>query len=154
MIRSIIILWRILTITIIRTINPIKIRITLVFIRALSFQFIQTQISNSWISLIFILLFIGGILIIFMILSSLLPNEKSLKIKSIFICLFIIQLILIVSRITYQIIYTQIKWIIQSRASLEFIIILITIYFISFVYILSKNEQTIRSKLCHNSLIL
>lgn len=133
-------------IAIIGTKNPVKISLFIITLRALIFYIIKILISRSWFSIIFFLIFIGGILIVFLILSSLRPNEKSIKLKLNLIFLSIVPLIILISSISrIEIKTTIIKWTIQSRYNIEIIILIILIYFFSFIIIIASKKITLRS---------
>lgn len=143
--------WLILIIFIRNTINPVKTRIALIILRITTFYIINERVRNSWAPLIFLLIFTGGILIIFIILSSLLPNEKSLKIKPIpLLAIISIPLTTLIRRERNLTRTVKIKWFLQSSWTLIYTIILILAYFLSFIYTLSKNNQPIRSTSCYS----
>lgn len=144
---------KILTLTLIRTLeknsNPVKIGIALIVLRALLLLILTVEKRNIWIPRIFFILFIGGILIIFMILSSLRPNEKSIKIK---ISVGIIILILTaVTNFHNEFSQERIritKSILNSIFSTTGITILLVAYFLTFISILNKRKNTLRTSLC------
>lgn len=137
--------------------NPIKTRFIILSSSALIFLLVKTKTGQTWIPLIFFILFIGGILIVFIILSSILPNEKSIKIKipkTFF-------LILITSIILEPIIITEktnlspeIKRFISTGYTLALIIRVILIYFFGSISINKNEDQSIRSIICWKKVIL
>lgn len=63
------------------TLNPVKLTMVLLIYSSLVTLHLWHLSATTWFPLIFYILFIGGILIIFMILSSGIPNEKVMKLK-------------------------------------------------------------------------
>lgn len=131
-------------INLIETYHPVKIIIIMTSARITILILARETSGNSWFPIIFFLIFIGGILIVFIILCALLPNEPTNKTKSrkwtLIILLATPSLIYIDTEIS-----TQIKWFMHSNIVLKIIIILILIYLISFIYVLSKNKNTLKS---------
>lgn len=142
-------------ITMLRCLNPIKIRIIIIFIRSFTFILIRNIIGRRWFPLIFYILFLGGILIIFIVLSSLIPNEKSIKNKLSWTTILILALITTAIHLPLTNNFRrQLKWFIQSTYNLYIIILLILLYFIRFIYLLSQEKITLRSCFCYNKTIL
>lgn len=140
----------------IKTKNPIKIRIFLTLIRIALFSFLSLNKGSCWISIIFYILFIGGILVIFIILSSLSPNESSLKIKTSRTILIILALMKIqaIKMQPIEIIQALIKNSLRNWPIIIIVRSLIIIFFFSFLMILSREKTSIRSTICHKVVIL
>lgn len=132
--------------------NPIKLRMSLVLFRMFLFIEIFFTVGRAWIRRIFIIIFIGGIMVIFIILSSLLPNEKNLKINKIFAQAIILIFILSrwsISGNNFERRFNQrSKLLFFSNESLEVLIIIILLYFFSFLVIISKEICSLRSIVC------
>lgn len=130
--------------------NPIIIATNILFIRLVSFFIIKTESSLSIFPSIFTLLFTGGILIIFMTLSSLIPN---IEMKKIILLPFIY---------FYFFCFTNEKFLFQNFSgtdfkanfvgfSLLFLVFIILTYFFCFIFFLSKSKESIRSFFCYMS---
>ena len=133
--------------------NPIKSRFLILLATSLIFLTIKLRISDTWYPIIFFLLFTGGILIIFIILSSVLPNEKTKKIK--IRKLFIITIIIVVilnyrKKINIARNLKEIKRFLNSRINFIFILALILIYFFYSINLNTTEEYSIRSFQCYS----
>lgn len=144
-------IW-IFTILLISSLNPVKIRIILILLRSTLFRIFYLNNTRSWFPIIYFIIFIGGIIITFVILCAVIPNEKTLKTKKI---IFSTIIIIILTFFCLQInisrenqIIHQIKWFFQSRLTFEILILMILRYFLSFIFILSKETSRLRSNLC------
>lgn len=133
------------SIIILTSINPVKIRLNILIFRILIFISIGKIRRRIWFPIIFLLLFVGGVIIIFIILSSLAPNEKSLKthIKKFFIYTTTIMPWIIYRDVNSKI--HRLKWIIKSNSNIEILIIIILGYFFSFILIIRTDKLSIRS---------
>lgn len=132
--------------------NPIKLRINLLILRIIVFEIIHHQTSNTWYPLIFFLIFIGGILIIFIILSSILPNEKRRKGKMRLVIIPVLIIIILKEgelKLELERSSNLIKIILDSSNSLLFLIRVILIYFFVTLKTLTKEDNPLRSHLCH-----
>lgn len=134
----------------IKNINPMKARVTILFMRTLIFSLIFATKGSCWVPIIFYLLFMGGILMMFMILSSLAPNEQSKKMK---VSLLRLALIFTIISIEQEMTRESTQLIIKQRVIRAPVIILrtfiIIIYFFSFLAILSEQKICMRSTICH-----
>lgn len=136
--------------------NPVKIRIILLVLRIVIFFIIALESGIIWFPVLFALLFIGGILIIFIILSSILPNEKRLKIK---IFMMSIPVAIYLSRTSGKIIDIRIsakvsKRFLRSRHTFYFLIIILILYFFCTIRMLCKNEIPMRSCICCEKILI
>lgn len=130
--------------------NPIKTRFSILISASCIFLFLKINSSTIWIPLIFFILFTGGILIIFIILSSVLPNEKTIKVKY---SKVVIILIILLSFSSIKIngiegIHGQMKRFISSGLNLIVITLIILIYFFNAINLNSKEETPMRSLQC------
>lgn len=127
--------------------NPVKISIIILFISINLFFRMNYSTGKNWFRAIFILLFIGGILIIFIILASLIPNEKNKKIKVI-ICLRVIlfnYLFTCYYRPLSWNIIQQNKWLLNSSRRFFALITIILIYFFLFIFFIKVEKLSMRS---------
>lgn len=135
---------------IVLTKNPVKMRIILLIIRILIFYTISFQSGIVWFPILFSLLFMGGILMMFIILSSVLPNEKRTKINMLpiamtFMLIFNINREKILdSRIRLKIT----KRFLRSNFRFYFLVLILILYFFSTITMLCKVEMPIRSVSC------
>lgn len=132
--------------------NPIKTRFFILTLSSISFLLIKLETRNTWFPLLFFLLFNGGILLIFIILSSIIPNEKSIKIKTLKL-LTLISITIILYTISIKIQtqksnFNQIKRFLTSTIRISLIIVLILLYFFNTARIIKIEESPIRSLLC------
>lgn len=132
--------------------NPIKTRFLILRIRFLMFISLKLQKGEVWFPLIFFLLFTGGILIIFMILSSISPNEKSYKMKIPKIAIIVIILLSTIPRVKEfprRTNISQTKRILTSGIFYQIITIVILLYFFRSININKREGYSIRSFQCY-----
>lgn len=130
--------------------NPVKLRFILVLLRAMVFLIMNLGTGTRWFPIIFILLFTGGILIIFMILSSILPNEKPGKIWKPTRIIFTVTILICFLGKTSQenLIHNSVKAFI-SRGSVYWILIsLLLLYFFSVILIVKRKKLPMRTLSC------
>lgn len=147
------IIFRALTIIIFSRKNPVKLRIIIMITASLIFFIIWINRRSAWFPSILMLLFTGGILVIFIILSSFHPNEGTSKLKmkrvlTLVTVLFLIKIYPIAGNYAQINCLESIKvWFqnIQTGISLTSLIL---IYFIVFIRILKKEENSIRILIC------
>lgn len=141
---------------ILATKNPVKIRTILVGLRIILFTIMTIYSGNTWFPLIFHLLFSGGILMIFIILSSIIPNEKTkkIKIKLLTTIILIIRYFNLRKRNIKISRFQEIKIFLNNRININFIITLIIIYFITFLFILRKENLPIRTIKCYKKKLI
>lgn len=130
-------------------INPMKVCWKLLVSVVLISIIIWINLSQSWGSIIFLILFIGGILIIFIIVSSLLPSDlmkiinfSKIKILLVFLFMFYYYNVEIFSVIDTQCI--EIKELISDINILIFMIIIMVSYFFCISIMLIKEFTSIR----------
>lgn len=151
--------WLILSIILITTAlpflkTPIKIMRFMVAARLIVFISAWYNAATSWLPLIYFLIFTGGITLLFIMVSSILPNEKSRK-SSLFLTLGAASIVapLILLR-NLNINFITLKWRLQSYFEIIFLCIIIGAYFFMFIYILGTKGASINRKVCFKSWIL
>lgn len=128
--------------------SPVKVSVIILFYASVLFYYIREIHSSSWLAVIFYLLFIGGILIIFMILSSISPNEKTKRGKSKKVAFaFIMALTPIISlyNINLMELSQKIKYFINANRTVFFSISLIVVYFFFFISMIEREKSPIRT---------
>lgn len=140
-----------LTIQTARRTNPVKISLNLSFLSLIIFFVIYLNSRQVWFPFMFVLIFMGGIMIMFMILSSILPNEKSSKnFLRLPMILVVLSTLNFSNYQTQSSIPKQLECMINSNTSMILMMILILAYFFSSIKIASKEESPIRYSSCHN----
>lgn len=139
-----------------KAVNPIKTRVSILVTGAVILQISRRHSGTCWITILILLLFMGGIIIIFMILSSILPNEKTIKIKNPIILIWILALTLIYWRAPIEggSIGERTKSFLSSGQNFYVIITLILIFFVGRMRTLRSERTPMRSLTCYQSLIL
>lgn len=143
-----ILLSTLLLIAILKSINPVKIRIILMILRNFLFLYLFLKRRISWFPTIFLIIFTGGILIIFIIVSSIIPNQKPIKFKvSIIIILTRTIIALIERKNTKELtrVFRSLKWNIERIFYIARLTSLIILYFFTFIKILSIEKISMRS---------
>lgn len=131
--------------------NPMKIRFSILLGSSIIFLLIKIKTGSVWIPLIFFILFTGGILMAFIILASILPNEKIMKLKTskiFFLILIMTTLITYTKMLGVENIAPQIKSFISTSLTLFLIVSIILIYFFGSVNLNARREYSIRSVNC------
>lgn len=132
------------------TLNPVKISFALFLIRTLFLTRASLTTGHTWAPLIFYMLFTGGILVIFIILSSNMPNEKVMKVKVYPLAVIVIisaPIAIITERISTPIL---IKLMPQNARTIPILSIIVLIYFFSFIKFLKEFKSPIRTTVCQN----
>lgn len=128
--------------------NPLRISIKLVIITLLLFTSITIQ-SSRWYPIIIIILILGGILVIFTILSSLIPNEKINKEKKKIIILRLrVIYFSMIPKISTTNVYKMNKSYLEETPIFIITIIFMLFYFFRFISIISQQEVPIRQFEC------
>lgn len=129
--------------------NPVKTSINVIVIAFLTLLFLRVKTTNRWLRLIFLLLFLGGILIIFIILSSLSPNENSKKMKF-YKIIFMLAIFTFINNPISVSTETKLrlKRFLRERFNMIIIIFLILFYFFTFINITSLSKFPIRTIMC------
>lgn len=145
-------LWMIVNATLSK--NPMKICLTIIAASLIVFAYIYILSGITWFPLIIYILFTGGILIIFIVVSSVRPNKKLDKepIKPMVIILMATLILITVDlrpRELKEPQINQVKWFLNKKETLTGIIVLIIRYFASFITFLSKHSTSLRTILCH-----
>lgn len=124
----------------------INVIILMIFLRILLLSIIWVTRIRCWFTSIFSLLFIGGILVIFIVISSLFPNRKiyfSFHYKKIF--LFFLFFSILFSTPAYICIdVLRLKSLVFSFRNFISMICVILIYFFCFLYFISKDKLSLR----------
>lgn len=131
--------------------NPIKTRFYILISARIIFLLLKLNTGSTWMPLIFFILFAGGILVIFIILASVLPNEKIFKLKfnKVRVTMLILILLLTQRNNKYLTISrSQIKSFLTCSLNITLIITLILIYFFYSINLNTKEEYSIRSLQC------
>lgn len=132
--------------------SPVKLALSLIVVRMMLFLEVYIFNSRVWMASIYIIIFVGGIIVMFMIMVSLLPNEKNLKMGKLILISFLV--VLPLSRGLLRDVQMEnclnhtSKVIFFSNERFETLIIVILLYFFSFLAILSKETSTLRSSVC------
>lgn len=131
--------------------NPIKTRIAILLIGGLMIQISSSISGASWISILILMLFMGGIIMMFIILASILPNEKGLKVKNPLVYALIVIFLVIFSRapITGAIGGSVTKTFLTSGQNFYMIMRLILLFFIGRIRTLSTENTPMRSITCY-----
>lgn len=148
-----IIILRTLRISTIITINknPVKIRILLLIIVTILRIFIYKISRRRWFPLIFYMLFLGGILVMFLILSTIIPNEKikksKVKIWEIILILRIIPFIIHQIRISNTTHIAYLQNFLQRSYNTIFCTRIIIFYFLIFTVTLAIEKNRLRTRI-------
>lgn len=129
--------------------NPLNFSVKLTFLTIVLFFHLYI-LTSRWFPLILSMLILGGILVIFSVLSSLIPNEKIVKEKYLF---FFFRLILriflfLLEKLNYFPIFKMNKSFIEEYRIFFLIISIILFYFFRFVSIISLQEGSMRKFTC------
>lgn len=139
-----------------RTFNPLMLALILFLatISAIALAVLRTGIV--WFPIIVIILFLGGVLVTFIILCSLTPNEKfNTKIKSGLILALVYVLYPISARRTQGIEPSiSIKSFIDDAPIFATALFLMSLYFLRFNKVLGRREGPIRTLWCSRLRIL
>lgn len=127
--------------------NPVKMRVVALFLGRIILLMATKITGLIWINLVLFLLFMGGILVVFIIISSVAPNEAPIKIKKFTLAPILLTTIYLVGRISLEQTgrVDQVKSILVERKFLTGIILIISIYFFLFINILSRKEISMRT---------
>lgn len=127
--------------------NPVKIRWILTILTRLYFRILSIRTKRTWIPIMLSIIFLGGIILTYTIISSLYPPVRSNKSNLSWTNLIIMSLIPAwFYRINNQI--NLIKWTAHLNFNIELLVIFITLYFIMFIYILSYKLTRLRISQC------
>lgn len=127
--------------------NPLKTRVSILGARIIIFTYIQWVSRGVWIPTLMILLFIGGIIIIFIILSSIIPNEKSIKSKGASFILFLTTLFILVGpqRASKEAMPIEAKNFLIRGENFWVMTLIILIFFLASMRILSSEQTPMRT---------
>lgn len=134
-----------------KSMNPIKVRISVLIARAIIFLIMRTITGTSWFPLVLIVLFIGGIIMIFIILSSILPNEKRLK-RKFALVIILTSIILLTSRswaLTAERVSFNRKIYLSRRINFFVVMAIILFYFLARIRVLRSEKTPMRRVTCY-----
>lgn len=135
--------------------RPVKLSISLVIIRGIIMLLLNALRGESWFPIIFYLLFIGGIIIIFIILSSVRPNEKMPKLKNYITFAIILSTISTLSYRNQNTCASNIlKEVLIRNHNVLSLTALVLVYFLAFIYLISKNKIPLRSTMCYIKILI
>lgn len=130
--------------------NPLRFSLKISILAVITF-FLTRLLTSSWFPIILIILILGGILVVFSILSALIPNEKIKKEKiKIFFFRATLGTLFTVVKFTQENVIKFNKSFIEETPVFFLVLILILFYFFSFIYFLRLGENRIRKFLCLN----
>lgn len=130
--------------------NPIKIRFYLIILSSTNFTYSSLNRRNRWTRLIILIIFLGGIIMIFIILSSCLPNEKTKITTNIMVYIALTAFIILNlsnSTISRQESINP-KYFIISISNTLIVVMIITLYFVTFNQLISSSKTSMRSLTC------
>lgn len=127
--------------------NPIKIALNLLYIRIIIFFLMTLSTGSTWYPYIISILFIGGILIIFLVLSAIIPNEKDGKDKKVTGYALILAIISLYARRSTNIdlVIPANKWLLSSWSTFIIIIFVLLPYFFSITFLIWGGKTSMRS---------
>lgn len=138
-----------LTLNSLATLNPMKMIFTMAVLRTLIFIILNISIRVTWIALLLYMLFLGGILIRFIMVASLIPNEKSLNFKPRH---FLLVIMVAVTFLTSQQNVAEIfyaKNILLRDLNIILMVRIILIYFLIFIEVITQTKRPLRTSYCH-----
>lgn len=127
--------------------NPVKIGFLLIIFSVSNFFVMFFSLGSSWFPLIFSLLFIGGVIVLLMVISSLFSNEKTDNYSLFFIFLtFLFFIIFFVPFFSRMFVYAQdFKVFLYSGFNFMFMVLLVLGYFFLFLFFISFEKASLRS---------
>lgn len=131
--------------------RPVKLRILMIFIRIYLFLTVIKRTGNVWFPMMYTLLVVGGIVLMFIILSSVLPNRTIKKEKYKVRITFIWIMSCYVYSLQRRSISTEIaiiKQVLSAHQNMVVMMTLIILYFLSFIYVLSRKKERIQAVVC------
>lgn len=137
------------------SLNPVKICMLIIILSISTFYMIFNMRGRAWFPMILLIIFVGGIIMMFIILSSTIPNiniKKGRLTLTILTIFFFIQISTTKRGATE--VLNRSKWVFQSNHNISFMVLLILIFFFSFITIISKEKFPLRSVTCHYKRIL
>lgn len=127
--------------------NPVKIGMMVITLRALILRSTVKITGEVWIGVVIFLLFMGGILVVFIVVSALAPNENPKKIKKINLLIALIVSSLLSFSGVGTVVKTGrevIKTSVVSRWFLRMVLILMSLYFFIFLIVINKDRMSLR----------
>lgn len=143
-----------LSVTATRAFNPVKLTCILLLLSSAMFLCISLTQGPTWFPIIFFILFVGGILVMFIILSSTIPNEKASKFKIKLMAFTIFSFILRRTPAYRFPLITQSKWAFLDSQIAVIITLIILVYFFSFLKIVSTKKTPMRKLNCYKWKVL
>lgn len=131
--------------------NPVKTSLAILGVRVFIFLQMRILSGTSWVPVLMVLLFMGGIIIMFIILSSVLPNEKRIKVKNYWVFAPILAIAVIGWNWERGVNPSprRYKRFLSSGNNFWIIIILIITYFISGLRVLRTEDTPMRTLYCY-----
>lgn len=129
--------------------NPVKLTCILLLISSAMFLCISLTQGITWFPIVFFILFVGGILVIFIILSSAIPNEKASKFKMKLVALASFSFMLGSPAVYRFPAITLSKWALLDSQIAIVITLALLIYFFSFLKIVRTKKAPIRKINCY-----
>ena len=137
-----------------QTRNPVKVRILLIVTRGSLFFWVGLTTGRVWFPTLFFLLFMGGIIIIFMILSSVLPNEKAGKLKVptfLLLSTTLAAIILPPLKVTVLPEVVSVKSMLSQAYFTFSLTLLVTLYFFLVLFMIKTEKVPMRSVSCQRN---
>lgn len=130
--------------------NPIKICTTLGIFTLIIIVKIFTVDNTTWFPIIITIIMTGGVIIAAMLVVSVIPNEPNnpLTLPKIIITLIILLVIITQRRKIYmsECSFKQIKNFLRNNITIASIIVLITLYFYTFMVLTEKYNNSLRTE--------
>jgi len=126
--------------------TPLLARIMLIFI-TLIIRLLLSTISSKWISFILMLLFLGGIIVLFVYICTLITKMKVLLNNSIKIFLFLsflmtgVRLVIFFKKVEFSIIFSKVFFSLMYQKSMCILLSYSIIYLLLILYICVKIVQ-------------
>jgi len=122
--------------------TPLLARIMLIFI-TLIIRLLLSTISSKWISFILMLLFLGGIIVLFVYICTLITKMKVLLNNSIKIFLFLsfLRLVIFFKKVEFSIIFSKVFFSLMYQKSMCILLSYSIIYLLLILYICVKIVQ-------------
>nr|YP_009228542.1 NADH dehydrogenase subunit 6 [Phyllocoptes taishanensis]ALK03805.1 NADH dehydrogenase subunit 6 [Phyllocoptes taishanensis] len=125
--------------------GPMKLAVNLLIMSVLLMTLLSMKMGLSWLSLVYVMLFTGGILMMFMILSSFLPNEKSTKLNVSTLALAIPFMVSIQNLDPSDILpTTTMKWVLEASSTSISLMAIMLLYFVAFLENVSSDKLPMR----------
>lgn len=129
--------------------RPIKLLTILIFLRIILFLNIYSKSGQAWLPIVIFIIFSGGIIIIFIIVSSFLPNKNKGIIKKFLWLIIVLTLFFCINKeYTKECSHTLTIEFLRCYRNILILIFLIRVFFLGSILIISKSKTPIRSFVC------